>query len=60
MGGVIFWFIYPRSLVAQTSLPHSVHEAELALRTTAITPARWEGDDGWMDGRREGTAVTVQ
>lgn len=26
-----------------------IHEAQLALQTTAITPARWEGD-GWMDG----------
>lgn len=34
-----------------------IHEAQLALRTTAITPAWWEG--GWMDGQ-VGMAVTVQ
>lgn len=39
-------------------LASRIHEAQLALRTTAIALARWEGD-GWMDGR-VGMAVTVQ
>lgn len=59
MWGGSFFLVYISQEPGSTDqFASCIHEAQLALRTTAITLARWEGD-GWTD-RQVGMAVTVQ